>query len=196
MLGMSDFGERTPCEPSATQPCGVAHPYFTRRVDAVLNAKVVFTSTPHFPRPLAAAAKAGVRFEARVVSTLSEQYRQRFISNLPFTFKTCSAQGKAIPDGLLFSSNGSEASIVEIKLRHSGDAWWQLERFYLPIVREALRVFRITAVEVVKHFDPWVKLPKQVALLGDIDEVFTVRECFHPVLVVGREGLRNGGRVA
>lgn len=183
MLEVGDLVTRS----TAGQLCGVSHPYFTRQLTSpLLDARICFGSSATLPGPRSEAAKRGVRFERKVADSLSQSFRTRFVSNLPFSFQTSAKRGKAIPDGLLFTER-EEVVLIEVKYQHCADAWWQLERFYLPIVREALRVFRVVPLEICSIYDPWVKLQKSVALVESPLEALEARDCFHPVLAT-----RNG----
>lgn len=166
-------------------PREVAPPqHFKRKLESpLLGASFGLGERAFLPPPRSAAAKLGVRFEAKVVRALSSTYGNRFVSGLPFFFQTCGTRGRAIPDGLLFAARGRGLVIIEVKLRHSTDAWHQLEEFYLPIVREAGWPFDVTCLEVCKYYDPAVRLPKAVAFVSSAEEALEVRECFHPVLI-------------
>lgn len=166
-------------------PREVAPPqHFKRRLEgALLGASFGLGERAFLPPPRSAAAKLGVRFEAKVVKSLSSTYGNRFVSGLPFFFQTCSTRGRAIPDGLLFAQTSRSLVLIEVKLRHSTDAWHQLERFYLPIVSEALWPFRVSCLEICRYYDPSVRLPKKVAFVASAEEALETRECFHPVLI-------------
>lgn len=180
-------GERAPTT-SAPQPAGVFRPDPFR----VLSARIEFAGKPPLSFPgrsatRAEATKRGLRFEARVSQSLSYAHPTRFAPQLPLSFQTCSKRGRAIPDGILLAERESAICIIEIKARHTRDAWWQLERFYAPIAREAFPGFRICLLEICGVYDPATRLPKPVALLESVNDAFSTRECFHPVLVT-----RNG----
>lgn len=176
--------------PGSTVSGGAATPYFNRRLDErILQASIDFGAASNLPRPSSEAAKRGLRFERKVLSALHSAFDGRFASQLPFSFKTQSKRGRAILDGLLLSRDGSALCLIEVKSIHCADAWHQLENFYLPIVRDAVRgVFRICLLEVVRVFDPWVRLPKAVALVSNPEEAFEASESFLPVLAT-----RDGG---
>ena len=185
-LGVSHVADAGRTHPASAPPA--AHPYFIRSVPAAtfLNARIEFDQKPPQPKVTQAAAKQGLRFEAKVLSALAADCGPRFLPSPCFSFQVNSKRGRAIPDGLLLSQDQTTATIVEIKLRHSGDAWWQLTRFYHPIAQEALRGLRVVLLEICKHYDPSVKLPRPVAFVDTVDEAAEIREAFHPVLVKGR----------
>lgn len=175
--GMGDLGVQ-PAHTSATgrQSCGVSHPYFNRSALGLLNAQVGFDLKWNPPKPGFEAARRGLRFERKVVAWFTATYPTRFVAGLPFTFQTNRKRGTAVPDGLLFSPDWRSCCIVEVKLTHCADAWWQMEAFYKPIVQEALRTFKVVCLEVCKSYDPWVKLPRPSELLSSVEDVFQARE--------------------
>jgi hypothetical protein len=181
---------------SATEPCPaaggeVSHPFFRRTAREVLSAQACFGAKVTMPRPKSAAARAGIKFEAQVCEQLAKRYGSRFAAAIPFTFcESSPARGfsrpsTAIPDGLLLGPDGRSLCVVEIKLRHGGDAWHQLNRFYLPILRKCLRgAFHLRVLEICANYDPGVKLPNGTDVLNDVDEVWAAKR--HPVLLWSR----------
>ena len=134
--GMGDLGVK-PDHTSATgrQSCGVSHPYYNRSALGLLNAQAGFNLRWNPPKSSAEFARRGLRFERKVVKWFEETYPSRFIAGLPFTFQTNRKVGRAIPDGLFFDASWRTCCIVEVKLTHCADAWWQMEAFYKPIVQ-------------------------------------------------------------
>ena len=155
----------------------VSHPYFKRRLEgSLLSARVAWGRSAPVPKPQSAAAKRGLSYERKVLKTLEGNFPRRFIAQLPFTFRTQAKTGWAIPDGLLFDFDRRLVLLLEIKYTHGADAWWQLHKFYLPIVQEALPSHRIIPVEICRTYDPAVRLPKAPLLLTGLEEAFEARE--------------------
>lgn len=195
-MGLREGVGRFRLAPSASQPAGVLHPAsFSPRV---LRARIEWNGFPPgraaaLPGPAnahgSAATKRGLRFEAKVTASLNRLFPSRFVSQLPLSFQTAQKRGRAIPDGFLLSRDGSALCVIEMKAAHTTDAWWQLERFYAPIAREAFRGLRIVLLEICGTYDPHVRLPKRVALLESVEEVFSTRECYHCIYVTRSGGL-------
>lgn len=185
LVGGSQRSQSTPPVPLASSGPAVSHPYFKRQLDSpLLNARIEFGPAANLPPPRHAAAKLGVRFEKKVCAALRRVHGDAFLDGLPFSFQTCNKRGRAVPDGLLFSQTERAVVLIEIKLRHTGDAWWQLERFYQPIVCEAFRLFQVIPLEICKYFDPSVRLPKPTAFVSCAEEALSIRsEAYHPVLI-------------
>lgn len=111
----------------------------------------------------------GLRYEKKVqemlLTILPEQY-------VPSPWLYFAADGKirwCQPDGLIFDTANGVITIVEIKYQHTTDAWWQLYRLYLPVVREMFprQLWKIRTLEIVKWFDPQVAWPLGVKLAED-----------------------------
>ena len=68
----------------------------------------------------------------------------------------------AQPDGLLFDLRAGRITILEFKIRHTTDAWWQLRRLYEPLIRRLFAdgAWHFACCEVCKYYDPAVRLPE------------------------------------
>lgn len=197
LQGVGNMGLRDASYSSASaQPAGVPNPLALNgssgREAQLLNARLELIPPAWVAQPKGApattaseATKRGLRFEAKVHAVLTLRYGRRFLPSPSFSFQTNSRKGRCIPDGLLLGSD-NQLAVIEVKYTHTEAAWWQLEKFYAPIVKEAFRFQRIVCAEICHVYDPWVKLPKAVALVYDLEEAFEVRECFHPVMVLAR----------
>ena len=77
------------------------------------------------------------------------------------------------PDGLLIDSEQGLIVIIEIKLRHTSDAWWQLRHLYEPVVRKLFgdTQWRYGLVEIVRWFDPAVPFPEKFQKLKTISHI-------------------------
>ena len=175
----------------------ISRTFFTRELHApLLNASPCFGSSPTNSKGSNASARRGLRFEAKVLKEFQALYGSRFISQFPFFFQEeMTAQlrrgqrGKIITDGLLFSSDWQKVCVVEVKLRHTADAYFQTTKFYKPIIEKAFgSCFEVFTLEVVQQYDPRVRLPAQRAVVLSPEEVWDLRPCFHPVLLRDKDG--------
>ena len=66
------------------------------------------------------------------------------------------------PDGLLFQVADLLITIVEVKLQHTPDAWWQTKQLYLPVLARAFppNLWEYNICEVVKWYDPAIVFPE------------------------------------
>lgn len=71
-------------------------------------------------------------------------------------------------DGLILSE--TQVTLVEVKLSHTVDAFWQIENLYLPVLRVLFRPqsASIATCEIVKWYDPSVAYPRKPFLLEDV----------------------------
>lgn len=173
--------------------------YFRRSISRIVHAYPEWTAWDlKLPRAKSAAAKAGTRFEKTVLAALAAQLKGGASHNPAddneVSPQTCDLQsmptllpgpvfaftgvengrmrsGRAIPDFILIDFSLSWILIGEVKLRHSADAWYQLNNFYIPIVRRALPGFYVSGLEICKYYDPDVRLPERVQFVSKAVEV-------------------------
>lgn len=134
------------------------------------------------PAPRRGAKGLGARFEKKALAP-SPHVADRLLPGPILDFVQGSKPQRAIPDALLWSTDWNSICVIEVKLRHSADAFYQIQNFYLPLVSRIFPSFRICSLELCKFYDPSVKLPRSVAFVSSFDEAFTIRECYHPVLI-------------
>jgi hypothetical protein len=156
-----------------------ALPYFRRTFVAaelnLLRAQVDFELSGSLPPPpVSESAKRGLRYERKVLHSLGLRYGCGCAPQLPFFFQTCSKRGRAIVDALVLLP-GRRALVVECKAQFSADAWYQLHKFYLPIVSDALRGWTCRGLVVTASFDPWVKVPTEPRLVDSPEAAFDAR---------------------
>lgn len=107
-----------------------------------------------------------MRYEARVHEYLRSIYGGAYIAAPWFQYQDAGETRVryAQPDGLLFDRRLSRVVVVEIKLRHTDKAWWQLKHKYGPIVRHVYPWMEIAYCEVVQWFDVSIPFPELVEL--------------------------------
>ena len=162
--------------------------YFKRTVGEVASAQLNFGQTVNLPRPKRGAAKLGLRFEKQVLDQLSLRFTDRLATGVPISFQEFPLNGQysrpstAIPDAFLLSADRKSLCVIEIKLRHSTDAWFQLGRFYLPLMRKILGGSHILkSLEICRYYDPGVKLPARKEVILNMEDVFSLKSGSHPV---------------
>jgi len=117
---------------------------------------------------------AGVRYERRVHSYLQTKYGPFYLESPWFVYKEVKGGQTRFcqPDGLLFDFELGILYVIEAKLAHTADSWWQLFWKYIPVVRMALcepdDLWQIATVEVTKWYDPAVRCPQQPRLYREI----------------------------
>lgn len=153
-------------DPAVTRPT-----FAVRKAGTVRWARPLWRSRDSATSRARNARAAGLRYEAKVIKKLEERY-DNFWPHLQFSFDGSASRGTAIPDGLFFFPN--RLVILEIKLKHSADAWHQLTQLYLPIVQASFPRKHISLLEVTRFYDPSVVLPGSSILVEDLD--FFLRE--------------------
>jgi len=156
-----------------------ALPYFRRTLrlgdQNLLNAGVDFELSGSLPPPpVSESAKRGLRYERKVLHSLGLRFGCACAPQLPFFFQTCGKRGRAVVDALVLLP-GRRALVVECKSQFSADAWYQLHKFYLPIVSDALRGWTCRGLVVTASFDPWVKVPTEPRLVDSPEAAFDAR---------------------
>jgi hypothetical protein len=75
------------------------------------------------------------------------------------------------PDGLLFLPDPLRVVVVEVKYQHTPDAYWQVERYYLPLLKLffARSGRQLVALEICKWFDPATAFPCPVRPVERVD---------------------------
>jgi hypothetical protein len=130
----------------------------------VRRAKILPGQPAFITRRRARGAKArGVAYERKAQRYLAEcaigKPRAEYISGPWIEFEDASGRRWCQPDGLFLDHEHSVCIIAEIKYRHCAEAWWQLWRLYLPVVRVLYRSYGYGCLEVVRYHDPQTPFP-------------------------------------
>ena len=70
------------------------------------------------------------------------------------------------PDAIL-ELNGKTV-VVEIKIQHMPEAWWQLRKLYQPVLESMNAFGKIYCLEIVKSYDAAMPFPEPVELIDSI----------------------------
>lgn len=113
----------------------------------------------------------GVRYERKAQSYLEQVYGESYVASpwLRFRSNTDSDWRYCQPDGLHFDFRSGLIVIVEIKLKHTAQAWWQVRELYQPVL-ECLfgNLWQFAACEVVKWYDPHTYFPEAITPTPDL----------------------------
>jgi hypothetical protein len=114
----------------------------------------------------------GIRYEKKGQEHLSELYGDFYVPSPWFYFYELGVNKPrwCQPDGLLFQPYLGRITIVEFKLQHTADAWWQLRWLYLPVVSKAFSgdLWDFSLCEVTKWYDPATLFPEKPRLREEI----------------------------
>lgn len=115
--------------------------------------------------------RAGEIYERRVHGVLQRAYGDEYVASPWFIFKEAGVDRPrwCQPDALLFQPLYATITIIECKLQHTSDAWWQTKHLYLPVICRAFPpdIWRYNICEVVKWHDPAVRFPEPYRLVAD-----------------------------
>lgn len=114
--------------------------------------------------------RQGIKYEQRAHEWLLGLYPQKYVPSPWFQFidDTSNKIQWCQPDGLLIDVRAGRIVVVEIKLKHTSDAWWQLYHKYLPVVHHTFGpLFKYCAAEVVKWYDCAIPFPGDIAMGPD-----------------------------
>lgn len=126
------------------------------------------------------AKASGIRYERRVNKQLledTENPQDTGITYLPgvwFGFLDASGRTRYCqPDGLLIDLFNRRVTIVEIKVRHTLLAWWQVRALYQPVIRAIFKSENwphVQGLEIVRAYEP-MEWPERFHFTGVPHEV-------------------------
>lgn len=114
----------------------------------------------------------GLRFEWRVQTALIERFGADYLAAPGLYFTDDSGFRVLIPDGIL--RQPAHVTVVEIKIQHMPEAWWQT-RLYQDVIGRKYYMKPCAVVEVVRSFDPFMPFPCAVDKLDSVDDLVTYR---------------------
>lgn len=125
--------------------------------------------------------KVGLGFERKVQADFYSRFDNyvpspwvRFLPSGADRWRWCQ------PDGLFVDVASGRITIVEIKLRHTHHAWWQIRRLYEPVLRHYFGPnWTFSAVEVVRWYDGTVPFPESYVLAPNPREIADGRIGLH-----------------
>lgn len=155
--------------PARAQLC--APPKGFRSAEGLRSAKVLAVGPfGRSPTPLrgSGAQKAGLRYERKVLDLLGQCFAG-FERSPWFEFVDQAGYRRFCqPDGLWRSPDGTKAVIFEVKIRHTSDAYYQLEQLYSPVVQAVYSPKEIAKVILCRSFDPSIPFPEALTQLHEV----------------------------
>lgn len=140
-----------------------------------------FASCPPFAKPKKTKNKAradGLRYERKVHDHLADRFEDTCVLGPWIKFLSKNnpkRRGKPLycqPDALLVDLKRGEITVVEIKLKHTSDAWWQVKQLYTPLVSFIFgEGFTYRAIEITKWFDADTKFPERFEFLDNLSQI-------------------------
>lgn len=118
-----------------------------------------FAASRPMPRGSTEARRAGIRYEKKVLKALGKEFGSRLTASPTIHFFDEGGMRRIIPDALLYLGP-LDLAILEIKISHRSDTWFQANELYRPVVRLLTRPeVRLHVIEVCKSYDPDVVFP-------------------------------------
>lgn len=110
----------------------------------------------------------GIKYEKKVQAHLSLT-DENYIPGFWLHFLSAGQWKWCQPDGIRFDLDSGRITVVEVKYRHTSDAWWQTKKLYYPVLRAIFpeSLWSFDFCEVVKWFDPSIKFPEEIRLTDD-----------------------------
>lgn len=140
--------------------------------DFRLTGRLKWASLAHEPlwaqqegAPSGAKAR-GLAYERKFHEHMTARCGPMYVQSPWFVYKEHGTNGPrwCQPDGLLIDIERGVIYILEAKLKHCAQAWWQLFWRYIPVIRTAFcpnGEFTIVPVEVCRYFDPATRVPQK-----------------------------------
>jgi len=140
----------------------------------------IFDGIPDFVRKNRArgAKRAGLKYEEQAQAKLSAAFAEaglQYIQSPWFKYSRRSTprmENFAQPDGLCPDPKRGVIFLIEIKLKHTAESYFQLLDKYVPLLEKYFnaeeRLWRIAPVEVCRWYDPAVAYPTSVKFRDNI----------------------------
>ena len=128
----------------------------------------IMASEPDFIQNRVASTGAqyeGMRYERKVQSHLLATLPDTYVPG-PWLRYYSRPRGECFcqPDGWIVDAKRGVITIVEIKLRHTANAWWQIRHLYEPVTQRLFgtEMWDYAALEICRWYDPATPFPEQV----------------------------------
>lgn len=145
--------------------------------EGAINSAWQVEGSPHANVPArkkSVAQRAGLAYQKKVGGHLRSCIWPRYVVDGPWFAFSDRTPGRHYcqPDFLImdYTKGAQEILIVEVKLRWTSDAWWQLRRLYEPVVGRANSGAAISVLCITKSFDPAVRCEEEVALIDSLED--------------------------
>lgn len=118
------------------------------------------------------AQKAGLAYQRRVGEVLTVARPPSDLDCGPWFWYVDSSGRRSYcqPDFLLHLASGKLA-VVEVKIRWTSDAWWQLRKLYLPVLQRVFPGRALLPLVICRSYDPSVRIAEEVSLIEGWEEL-------------------------
>lgn len=130
-------------------------------------------SPHHTVRRQTGAKAAGLRYERKATDWLAREFPLSF-SGQWFSFQDRLDDRQSLRfcqvDFFALDPRAGVVTVVEIKLKHTADSWWQLVHLYSPVLARLFPrpQWSFQLVELCSWFDPATRYPTDFSLLRSV----------------------------
>lgn len=139
-----------------------------RSADSVDWARFSSTAPPFIRNTRVKGSRGeGIRYEKKVHEHFLNLYGSFYVPSPWIEFGEGDSRPRwCQPDALLFRPYTGQITLIECKLQHTSDAWWQTKWLYLPVLRKMFpsTLWKFACCEVVKWFDPATHFPERIQM--------------------------------
>lgn len=141
----------------------------------------LYKGTPSFAeakRRKSGAKGAGLRYEERAQKLIEASLARENLIYVPspwFKYRRHSAPDRenfAQPDGICPDVSRGIIYLIEIKIKHTIDSYFQLLDRYVPLLERYFnypeKLWKIAPIEVVRWYDPAIAYPCQVTMIQEL----------------------------
>lgn len=120
------------------------------------------------------AQKAGLAYQRKVENYLTLHRRGGALDVGSWFVYACSDYRRRYcqPDVLIHGTGGfaGRISVVEIKIRWTADAWWQLRKLYLPVLNRAFPTATLVPLVICRSYDPAIRIAEPVRFVDCVED--------------------------
>lgn len=140
---------------------------------------ILLKDRPSFlaPRRVRGAKLSGLAYERRAQEYLEERLEGLYVRSPWIAYKLKAEKQVRFcqPDGIYFNFAQLYIGIIELKLKHTAEAYWQIKNLYEPLLKVIFpKHFTFRAIEMCKWFDGTDYFPCDPVMVNDL-ELFPAR---------------------
>lgn len=111
--------------------------------------------------------RAGISFERKVGERLNSLFHEGAWGDVWIGYESSKKTSYCSPDFIVIDVILGLITVVECKLTHTDDAYYQLNNLYIPVVKKLFPGFEVRGVEVCKNFDRSTRYPVTPNIVSD-----------------------------
>lgn len=118
---------------------------------------------------MSAAQRAGLAYQKKIGKFLSSGRPCDLVAG-PWYIYVCGDGRRRYcqPDFLLVDTTSKVTVVIEVKIRWTDLAWWQLRELYLPVLQRVSPDVHFLPLVIVRSYDPHITIPEEVNLCADL----------------------------